>query len=310
MFSGSQMLEIRFHGRGGAGSVLASRALAKAAFCAGKKSVTFPSFGAERRGAPVLAFTRIDTKKIYKRTQIYEPDIIAVLDSALIEFIDVAKGLKDSGIGVLNSSKKADEIKLSKSINVGVVDATKIANEILEKPITNSALLGALIKSSSIVEFSFLEKAIMSVFGSKLGEKQAKKNVEVARIAYDETSFGMTRGGRNYNHKKQWLPTIQEFPIGTVIPKITLENGESIGPGSAITRFTGTWSHYKARINQEKCIQCLKCMFHCPEGTIHRNGSKLKVDIRYCKGCRICENVCPVNAIEIEEISDFNGFFY
>ncbi|MHA1953596.1 MAG: 2-oxoacid:acceptor oxidoreductase family protein, partial [Candidatus Heimdallarchaeaceae archaeon] len=79
------MLEIRFHGRGGTGSVLASRALAKAAFYAGKHAVTFPSFGAERRGAPVIPYIRINEKPIYQRTQIYEPDMIVVLDKSLLE---------------------------------------------------------------------------------------------------------------------------------------------------------------------------------------------------------------------------------
>lgn len=301
------MLEIRFHGRGGTGSVLASRALAKAAFYEGKYSVTFPSFGAERRGAPVLAFTRIDNKKIYKRTQIYEPAIIVVLDDALLEFIDVAQGIKQNGIGVLNSSKKPSEIKLSKEINVGVVNANKIAEEILGQQITNSALLGALIRCYEGISFSNLEKGILSVFGEKLGEEKARQNVEVAKLAYEQTIFGRTAGGKKFSQQEIWLPTVEEMPIGTVLPKTTVKTGQMIGPGSAIIRMTGTWSHYKAYVNQEKCIQCLQCLFHCPEGTIHRNGVTVKIDRRYCKGCRICENICPVKAIEIKEIEDFNG---
>jgi len=300
------MLEIRFHGRGGTGSVIASQALAKALFYAGKHAVTFPSFGAERRGAPVLAYARIDTKQIFKRTKIYEPDVIVVLDDDLLELIDIAQGLKDEGIGVLNSTEAPENIKLSKSIKVGVVDATSIANEILGEPITNSAMLGALIKSIDFIPFSYLEQGILSVFGSKLGEDKAKKNVEAARIAYEQISFGTTKGRRNYSKHQPWLPTVDELPIGTIIPKTTVKTGQIIGPGSASTRVTGTWNHHKAKIIQEKCIQCNQCMFHCPEGTIRKKGDKLEVNRKYCKACRICEAVCPVDAILIERIKDFS----
>ncbi len=300
------MLEIRFHGRGGTGSVIASQALAKALFYAGKHAVTFPSFGAERRGAPVLAYARIDTKQIFKRTKIYEPDVIVVLDDDLLELIDVAQGLKGEGIGVLNSTQSPEDIKLSKSVKVGVVDATSIANEVIGEPITNSAMLGALIKSTDFIPFSYLEQGILSVFGAKLGEEQAKKNVEAAKLAYEKISFGTTQGGRNYSKHQPWLPTVDELPIGTIIPKTTVKTGQIIGPGSASTRVTGTWSHNKAKIIQDKCIICYQCMFHCPEGTIRKKGDKLEVNRKYCKACRICEAVCPADAILMERIKDFS----
>ena len=300
------MLEIRFHGRGGTGSVLASQALAKAVFYSGKHAVTFPAFGAERRGAPVLAFTRINEERIYKRTQIYEPDIIVVLDNSLLELIDVADGLKPDGIGILNSAKKPEEITLSKTIRVGVIDATKIAEEILDQPITNSAMLGSLVRALDILSFADLEKGIMSVFSPKIGENQAKKNVQAAKIAYEQTIFGETKAGRNFEKNQPWLPTTKELPIGTIIPKMKVNTNQLIGPGSAKTKITGTWSHYKAEINQEKCIQCLQCMFHCPEGTINRNGSKLIVNKSYCKACGICKAVCPVDAIDLIKIEEFS----
>lgn len=300
------MLEIRFHGRGGTGSVLASQALAKAVFYSGKHSITFPSFGAERRGAPVLAFTRIDEKRIHKRTQIHEPDIIVVLDNSLLELIDVAYGLKPNGIGILNSAKKPEDIILSKSIKAGVVNATKIAEETLNQPITNSAMLGSLIRVLDIISFADLEKGIMSVFGLKIGEREAKKNIEAAKIAYEQTIFGETKAGKNYEKSQPWLPTIDELPIGTIIPKMRVNTDQEIGPGSAKANMTGTWSHYKAEINQEKCIQCLQCMFHCPEGTINRNAGKLVVNKSYCKACGICKAVCPVDAINLIKIEEFS----
>lgn len=300
------MLEIRFHGRGGTGSVLASRALAKAAFYAGKHAVTFPSFGAERRGAPVIPFVRINEKPIYQRTQIYEPDMIVVLDESLLELIDVAKGLKLDGIGVLNSTKKPEQIKLSKPVKAWVIDANKIACETLGHSITNSVMLGALIRATDIVSLENLEQGILSVFESKLGENVARKNIEATKIAYESTIYGTTKGSRNYSDLQPWLPDINELPIGTIIPRTQVNGGQQIGPGSAKTRITGSWSHFKAEINQEKCIQCLQCMFHCPEGTIQQNSENLVVNKRYCKACRICEHICPEKAISMVKINDLS----
>ncbi len=300
------MIEIRFHGRGGAGTVIASQAFAKAAFYSGKNALTFPSFGAERRGAPVMAFARIDDKKIYKRTQIYNPDIMVCLDDALMQLVDVAQGLKENGLGVLNSPEKPEDIRLSSSIKVAVVDANKISMEELGRPITNSAMLGALVKSTNIVTLEKLEKAIMSSFGSKLGEKLAKQNINAARRAYEETIFGETKGGRNYEQFKPWLPNYEDFPIGTIIPQMIVSTGQRLGPGSAVIRKTGTWSHYKAVIDNSKCIKCRRCIFHCPEATIHeKEDGTLEVDISYCKACGVCIKECPKEAISMTKIEKF-----
>lgn len=299
------MLEIRFHGRGGFGSVLASRALAKAVFYAGKYAVSFPSFGAERRGSLVLAFVRINDRKIYRRTQIYNPDIVVVLNEDILDLVDVIEGLNLDGIGVFNSTKKPEQIALSKSISLGVVNATKIAKDILDDPITNTAMLGALVKSSNLISIEDLEKGIYSVFRKRLGESLAKKNVEIARIAYEETILGISKGGKNYSDKAPWRPTVDELPLGTILPKSVLPNGKEIGPGAAKQRKTGTWSKEKAVVNQEKCIECLKCLFHCPEGIIYKNNGKVKINNVYCKTCGICVAVCPVDAVSIEEIEDY-----
>ena len=298
------MLEIRFHGRGGTGTVTASRALAKAVFYEGKHAVTFPSFGAERRGAPVLAFARIDNKKITKRTQIYEPDIVVVLDDSLLELTDVAKGLKENGICVVNTKKKPEEIQLSKVVKVATVDASKIAREEIGLEITNSAILGALAKSVNIVSLSNLLKAIKEVFAVKLGESAAEKNCNAAKRAYNETTFGQCKGGKSYQEHQPWLPTVDELPIGTIIPKTKVKTGQMIGPGTANTRITGTWSHKKAFIDTEKCIKCLQCVFHCPEGTIHREEDIIKVDWSYCKACGVCINICLKSAISFITVKD------
>ncbi|MCK5562096.1 MAG: 2-oxoacid:acceptor oxidoreductase family protein, partial [Thermoplasmata archaeon] len=105
------MIEIRFHGRGGQGAVVASNILAEAAFREGKDVQAFPYFGVERRGAPVTAFTKIDEKPIRVRSQIYEPDHVIVLDQSLLRSIDVAQGIKPGGLILVNIDKTPGEIR-------------------------------------------------------------------------------------------------------------------------------------------------------------------------------------------------------
>ncbi|RLF57574.1 MAG: pyruvate ferredoxin oxidoreductase, partial [Thermoplasmata archaeon] len=118
------MYEIRFHGRGGQGGKMAAEAYALAAFLEGNYAVSFPFFGAERRGAPVKAFTRVDDKKIRIKTQVYEPDYVVVLDETLIETQDVLEGLKKDGTVIINTQRKPEEVRLSKPVKCATVDAT------------------------------------------------------------------------------------------------------------------------------------------------------------------------------------------
>jgi len=118
------MFELRFHGRGGQGAVMAAQALAEAAVIEGNYAVAFPFFGAERRGAPVLAFTRIDKKKIYSKTQVYAPDCVVILDDSLLDTIDVVAGLKPEGSVVINSRDKPEDIDLGKEIWVRLFQET------------------------------------------------------------------------------------------------------------------------------------------------------------------------------------------
>ncbi|ACJ16966.1 pyruvate/2-oxoisovalerate: ferredoxin oxidoreductase, common gamma subunit [Thermococcus onnurineus NA1] len=180
------MIEIRFHGRGGQGAVTAANILASAAFLEGKYVQAFPFFGVERRGAPVTAFTRIDEKPIRIKTQIYEPDIVVVLDPSLLDTVDVTAGLKDGGIVIVNTEKSKEEVleKLKKKpAKLALVDATTIALEILGLPITNTAILGAVAKATGVVSLEHVQKAIQDVFSGALGEKNAK----AAEEAFNKT---------------------------------------------------------------------------------------------------------------------------
>ncbi|AMM53883.1 pyruvate/ketoisovalerate ferredoxin oxidoreductase subunit gamma [Pyrococcus kukulkanii] len=182
------MIEIRFHGRGGQGAVTAANILAEAAFLEGKYVQAFPFFGVERRGAPVTAFTRIDDKPIRIKTQIYEPDIVVVLDPSLLETVDVTAGLKDNGIVIINTEKSKEEVleKLKKKPKkLALVDATTIALEVLGLPITNTAILGAVAKATGLVKVDSIKEAIKNTFSGELGEKNAK----AAQEAFEKTQI-------------------------------------------------------------------------------------------------------------------------
>jgi len=179
------MWEIRLHGRGGQGAVTSAELLARAAISRGKFAQAFPSFGPERRGAPVQAFVRVDDKKIRKREKIYQPDIVLVLDPSLLEVVNVAEGLKEDGVVVVNSPISGEE--LQKKYNwprAAAVNATKIAVDILSVPITNTTMIGALLKATGLLEARDMEEVIMDRFGTKLGPR----NFEALSKAYELTN--------------------------------------------------------------------------------------------------------------------------
>jgi 2-oxoacid:acceptor oxidoreductase gamma subunit (pyruvate/2-ketoisovalerate family) len=179
-----KMIEIRWHGRGGQGGVTSAELLAKAAYHDGYKGVqAFPYFGAERRGAPVKAFTRISDSVINVRSQIYEPDIVAVLDSSIIDLIDVTEGLKDNGIIIVNIDKKPSELDLNG--RVFTYDGTGIALKhgllVAGLPVVNTTMLGAFAKATGLVKLETVQDVIRDKWSGKVGDR----NAEGAKEAYD-----------------------------------------------------------------------------------------------------------------------------
>ncbi|UCE45715.1 MAG: pyruvate ferredoxin oxidoreductase subunit gamma [Methanobacteriota archaeon] len=292
------MYEVRFHGRGGQGAVMAAQALASAAHAEGGYATAFPFFGAERRGAPVLAFTRIDDKRIYRKTQVYEPDFVVVLDEGLLETVNVVEGLKDGGAVVVNSVRSPEEIDVGIDAKLATVDATSVALEVLKRPATNSSILGALSKATGIVSIESIEKGIMQVFGDRLGEKVGERNAKAARIAYDRTVVGESHGSRVLKASNKWLPDVRELPMGVAGISLDTDAG-AVGPGSFLENKTGSWKVFHPEYDGEKCTMCNFCWFYCPEGCIYRKEDRMEFDMDYCKGCGICANECPAEAIKM-----------
>ena len=181
------LVEIVFHGRGGQGAVTAANLLVAAALKDKNRGVqAFPFFGAERRGAPVRAFARISEDEIYLRSEIYNPDIVVVLDETIMDIVDVLKGLKKDGKILINTRKKPNDFDFSKKFNVSTVDATGVAlkHEILVGgiPVVNTPILGAVPKILDRVTLNSIQETVKGKWKGDL----ASRNVKATQDAYDQ----------------------------------------------------------------------------------------------------------------------------
>ena len=181
-------MEIVWHGRGGQGVVTANEILAEAAIGTGKYVKAFPEFGPERMGAPIKGFTRISDRPVRVHSQVYEPDIVIVIDGTLIGRIDVTTGLKKDGFILANYDGTPEDLQkaIGTDVECHTVNATKISIEEIGKPMANTAMLGALVKINPIVDFETLADHVVKKLGSKLPEKVIQKNLAALRRAYEE----------------------------------------------------------------------------------------------------------------------------
>jgi 2-oxoacid:acceptor oxidoreductase gamma subunit (pyruvate/2-ketoisovalerate family) len=177
------MVEIRFHGRGGQGTVVASKILADALAKEGNNVQAYPEFGVERRGAPVYSFIRIDSGPIYDKSRIYTPDHVVVVDPTLVEVIDITEGLKDNGVIIINTDKQPADFAYAPRFRVAPVNATAIAVRhklgSLAAPIVNTAMVGAIVKILNLTRLDSLTAAIAEGVPVK-----AEANVAAAEEAY------------------------------------------------------------------------------------------------------------------------------
>ncbi|MFH0800265.1 MAG: 2-oxoacid:acceptor oxidoreductase family protein [Pseudomonadota bacterium] len=181
------MIEIRFHGRGGQGAVTSAELIALAAIGQGRFAQSMPSFGPERRGAPVQAFLRVADEQIRIRAEVTRPNIVVVLDDSLIHVLDVTSGLKDGGLVIVNTQQSEEDVRAAIKFKgkLATVDALKIALETLKVPITNTTMIGALIKATGIVPMDAIIPEIQRRFNPKLAER----NVVALKRAFEETKI-------------------------------------------------------------------------------------------------------------------------
>lgn len=261
------MMEIRFHGRGGQGAVTGVRVLATALYLEGKYTQGIPMYGTERRGAPVVSFLRVGDKRINERDLVHNPDMVVVLDPLLGRSVPVTDGLKAGGLVLINHPRSGKETGLGGNFKVATVDATNIAMETIGRPITNTAILGAFAKVTGMVTLESLEEAIKDQWPGRIAEM----NINAIKMAYDQAN--------------------EPVDVSDVTPVEVVKSGP-------VERDVSSWRLFRPELDKEKCIGCRRCYVLCPEVAISMKDDKADINYKHCKGCGICAEECPVNAID------------
>lgn len=176
------MKEIRLHGRGGQGVVKASHIIVGAAVSGNSYGQFIPFFGVERKGSPVFGFLRLSETPIRRKTQIYNPDILIIFDDSLVKLPSTYAGLKDGGMIIINSVKAPEELDIpSQTGCIAIVDASGISEKLLGKNMPNTAMLGAIVKATGLVDKDILFDEIAASFG--------ESNRKAAQLAYDSVNI-------------------------------------------------------------------------------------------------------------------------
>lgn len=190
----SEIIEMRWHGRGGQGTVTAAKVLADACLSGGRFVQAFPEYGPERAGAPLRAYNRISSKELRMHCPVLEPDIVSVVDATLIDSINITEGTKDNTIFIVNTTKDPKEIreklKAGKNQKVFTVDATKIALDCFGRALPNSPMLGAVCRVTGIVPLDHLLEDVRKSFGKKFSQKIIDGNLEATKRGYEEVREG------------------------------------------------------------------------------------------------------------------------
>lgn len=186
------LIEIRWHGRGGQGAKTAALLLADAALSSGKYVQAFPEYGPERMGAPVASFNRLSSEPILLHSGVTNPDVVVVLDPTLIETVDVTEGMPENGVIIINTDRSPDqikpELKSSGKMKVFTVDASTISKETIGREIPNTPMLGALIKATKILNFQDMLADTRGKLEKKFKSKPGviEGNLKAIERAYNE----------------------------------------------------------------------------------------------------------------------------
>jgi pyruvate ferredoxin oxidoreductase gamma subunit len=190
----AENMEIRWHGRGGQGTVTAAKVFADACLSGGRHVQAFPEYGPERAGAPLRAFNRISDRELRLHCPVMNPNIVVVVDATLLDSIDIAAGVPDDAAFIINSSKDPKELRAKlhakPSQRVFTVDATKIAVDTIGRPMPNATLVGALTKVSGLITIEAAMSDVEKSFGKKFSRKIIEGNIEATKRGYEEVLEG------------------------------------------------------------------------------------------------------------------------
>ncbi len=293
------MVAVRFHGRGGQGAKTASRILGTAAFISGYVAQDAPIYGAERRGAPVAAFTRFGREPIRERGAIAHPDVIVVADASLLDdaVAHVLDGVTGQTVLFVNSSLSADLLRTHLSLpeQVTVRDVTGIALQQLGAREAISALLGAVAARLVGLAWEPVRSAIDGELRDLgLAEPVIERNLTVARQCYDSVEPATLPQGtaQAVGAASLHQPTYEPPTKGTA---------RIAAAGNSVLRETGGWRTFRPVLIPDKCNGCWLCFVYCPDGVITMNQEdRPVVDYDHCKGCQICVHECPTHALIAE----------
>jgi pyruvate ferredoxin oxidoreductase gamma subunit len=187
-------VEIRWHGRGGQGTVTAAKVLADACLSGGRYVQAFPEYGPERAGAPLRAYNRVSSKELRMHCPVLRPQVVSVVDATLLDGVNVTEGAMEDAAFVVNSSKDPHEIRAKLNAGSGqkvfTVDATKIALECIGRALPNAPMLGAICKITGLVTLDHLLEDVRKSFGKKFSQKIIDGNLEATRRGYEEVKEG------------------------------------------------------------------------------------------------------------------------
>ncbi len=190
----AETIEIRWHGRGGQGTVTAAKVLADACLSGGRYVQAFPEYGPERSGAPLRAYNRISTKELRMHCPVLRPHIVSVVDATLLDGINVAEGATKDALFIVNTSKSPKEIREKLKAETGqkvvTIDASKIAMQCIGRALPNAPMLGAICKITNIVSLEQLLDDVRKSFGKKFSQKIIDGNLEATRRGYEEVKEG------------------------------------------------------------------------------------------------------------------------
>ena len=300
------MLRVRFHGRGGQGAKVASRVLGTAAFLEGYYAQDFPLYGAERRGAPIAAFTRISRESVLERGIIADPDIVIVMDETLLDdkMANPLAGVRDGAVVFINTTHSVSEAMARHKISATVItlDLTKIGLEKLGKAVLSTLAGGVAAKLAGINEDS-LRKAVEKETSEIVTDRNIiEKNIGAAVYCYNAIEPHPhpaplpSRGTEvpEGEGKKITVITVPFEPADISAPSV---NSAANTP----MRKTGNMRIFRPVWDYEKCTKCMTCVARCPDGCIAVNENGFPyTDYDNCKGCMICAEECPADAITAE----------
>ena len=281
------MWRIRMHGRGGQGIKTASQILGSAGFYSGFQAQDFPLYGAERRGAPVIAFTRISKDAILERGPILSPDIILIGDETLLNDPQSAPlcGAEPSTLIFVNSDHTPES--LENNFSVTAVNLTDLCLQYLDnRTVYSSALSAVGARLLGIIELPDLLQAVEDELMG-VSAKALQGNLDLAQKIFEVIQPAVISEKVNKPLIAKQLVFPEHRPVVDAAPII-------LQPGNMALRKTGNWRVERPEIDYEHCNNCLICYARCPDGVIAMDpDGRPKIDYDHCKGCLICAQECP-----------------